>query len=436
MNFPGSQNSIAPLHSTAVLYPPHPLATPDQEALELQAVALLQNPVVRAAKQAVARYWIDKVRPGAQLRERFEREFEQVALCGALNALNADPQHPGIHAFGRFAHHTAGVAVPGTKAGHPNPDYVYRFIPVDGASHYVVKGRAAHNRPVAFEVGVINKAQLYLASLSAHQVVIDGDGGFAISVDPEPANGRLNHLQSKPDACQIIIRDILNNVANDCPHALSVERIGPLPALAPRADDLAERCGAAIRQFVDDLLAVNDMLAGGRKANDFAQPAFHQTGAYPLTQAYGGGRFSLADDEAIVLKLTLGTASYAVVPVSNEWGGINNFLQHTGSLGTGRAAQNPDGGFTFVLSLNDPGVHNWIDPDGLREGFLVVRWAGFDPARASNPKPTMDARVVKFAALSALLDPATPRLDAAGRARQLEQHAAAYLGLMGEGKQQ
>lgn len=409
----------------------HPIATPDQIRMELAAVELLKHPVVQEARERIGRAWIEKQRPSAELRAVFEREFEQIALCSAINVLNADGHHPKIHAFCRFPHRHSGVAIPGTKAGHPNPDYVYRFIPVNDRSHYVISGRVPAHEPAAFEFGLIDHDQVYQGTISGHELAIGPDGSFTISVDPEPARGRVNHIRSRAGACQIIVRDVLGDVARDCPYALVVERLARGPAPAPLDDDPALRFAAALQKFIDDLDAATAMLIGGRDYNQFVSPALHSDGVYLSTQAYAPGRYRIKDDEALVLNLTLGNAAYAVVPVSNYWGGINDFLNHIGCLGTGRAAPNPDGSYTFVLSMRDPGVHNWIDPDGQHEGILCIRWVGFDPSRA-GPPPTLSTRLVKLDELPGALPADCPRVTAAQRADQLDRHRAAYLGVMGD----
>lgn len=410
--------------------PEHPIATPDQIALEIEALALLEHPQVQQARGRIARYWLDQVNPDAELKARFDREFEQAAFCSALNTLNMDPLRPKIHAFCRFPHRQAGRLIPGTKAGHPNPDYVYRFIPVDDRSQYVIRGIASAHPPAAFEFGVIDQQQVYQGTVSAHQLAIGPDRSFTISIGPEPAGDRCNHIQTRPGACQVIVRDVLDNVATDRPHALSVERLGGNSAASDTAPEV--RYEAVLKKFVDELNAATAMLVSDRPVNQFSSPVFHGDGTYLVTQAYSPGRYRLGDDDALIIDLTLGNAAYAVVPVSNEWGGINDFLNHIGCLGTGRAQPNPDGSFTYVLSLRDPGVANWIDPDGLREGVLCIRWAGFDPSRNADSRPTLATRLVRWHELDTALPDHCPRLDGAGRSAQLEQHRAAYLGLMGD----
>jgi hypothetical protein len=408
-----------------------PLATADQEYLELAAVRLLSHPVVQAAAQQIGEAWIARARPTAEQRARFEGEFEQAALCGVVNALNQDSNYPRIQAFGRFAHHARGVRIPGTKSANPNPDYIYRLIPIDGQARFAVHGLAPERRPIAFEFSVLDKGQVYLGNVSAPDLVIGPDRRFTITVGPDAPGGRPNHIQTTPSAVQILIRDVLADVAYERPYALTVERLDPPTAPPLPEEAIVPLCGPAIAAFVDDIARINSGVMLQRPANQWDKPAIHTGAAFIPTQAYSGARFRLNNDEALVFTLTLGNAAYAVVPVNNLWGGINDYFAHIGTLGTGRAARNPDGSYSFVLSLADPGVHNWVDPDGLHEGLSIVRWIGFDRAKAGGGEPTLDVRLVRLSQLESALPSGAPRIDAAGRRAQLVKHAADYLAAMG-----
>ena len=407
------------------------LATAEQEAMELHAVRLLARPDVRAAADALKGYWLEKVRPNAEQRALFDWEFEQTALCGVMNTLNQDSDHPGIHAFGRFAHVVSGVRIPGTKHGHPNPDYIYWFAPVNGRSRYIVRGHTGNAQPVAAEFSLLDKNQVYLGNLSLHQIAIDPDGGFAITVDPDSADGRANHLQSTPAAHQVLIRNVVGDLDTQQPVRLSVERIGATAAAALTDDEIAPLCGPNIKKLIDDLMFVNANFVFSKTVNVFENPAFHDGGLYSISQAYAPGHFRLEDDEALVFTLTLGDAAYAVVPVTNIWGGIGRYLDHIGSLGTGRAVPGADGSYTVVVSLKDPGIYNWVDTGGLHEGALFVRWVGFDPKNRTAAKPTLSCRLVKLADLDTVLPSDARRVNPAERRRQLEKHAADYLRVTG-----
>ena len=63
-----------------------------------------------------------------------------------------------------------------------------------------------------------------------------------------------------------------------------------------------------------------------------------------------------------------------------------------------QAVLDSDGKFRIVLSVEDPGVPNWLDPVGNLKGYLVNRWV---PHRTAVP----EARKIKLAELSIICPP-------------------------------
>ena len=70
-------------------------------------------------------------------------------------------------------------------------------------------------------------------------------------------------------------------------------------------------------------------------------------------------------------------------------------------------------------------MHNWIDPCGMSEGILTLRMAEFPGGR---PKQDLSAksRVVPLSSLRDELPAETKWVNAAERAEQLAERAAAY----------
>lgn len=406
------------------------LATPQQEALELRAARLLSHPTVRAALPGLRDYWRDTVQPNAEFLRLLDFEFEQTALCGIFNALNQDGDNPKIHLQARFEHVLAGTRIPATKHGHPNPDYIYYFAPVNGESRYVVNVDTGKAPPAAAEISLLDKNQVYLGNLSLHQLVIGSDGKFTITLDPDPAGNRVNHLQTRAGAFQLLIRNVIGDLKSQRPMIFTIERLDAAPTADPSDDDIAPLCERHIKKLIDDLMFVNANFVMKRPVNTFENPFFSDGGLYSVTQAYAPGHFRLDDDEALVFTLTLGNAAYAVVPVSNIWGGIGHYLNHVGSLGTGRARPNADGSFTVVVSPQDPGVENWVNTGGLHEGVVFVRWAGFDPATGIEEKPTLACKRVKLIDIGAELPVGTRFMNAEERRDQVARHASDYLSIM------
>ena len=375
--------------------------------------------------QRQRRYWLEQIAPDVQAHGCFDGEFEQAAFCAALGVLNADANHPRVHAFGRLSHEMHGLAVPGTRAGHPVSDYVYRFVPIDASSRFILRGSARSGwAPRAFEVGLIDSRQTYLGTISKHELRIDGDGSFEIVIDPRASAGQVNHIRSAADARQLVIRDILADVSVERPFGVEIARCGP-PALGPATDAaILNAYEPALRKFIDDLLPVNKLLA--TPPNVFASPALHAQGGHLVTQAYSAGHINLQDEEGLLVRMTLGNAAYAVVPLTNVWGGVGNFLEHRTALGTGRAAANPDGSYSFLISHHDPGVSNWVGTGGLQRGVVIFRWVGLRQ-NAGGSAPELETSVIRLADLPSQVGTEVPRVDRAERHAQLLKHRVDYL---------
>jgi hypothetical protein len=71
----------------------------------------------------------------------------------------------------------------------------------------------------------------------------------------------------------------------------------------------------------------------------------------------------------------------------------------------------PDGVFRAVVTHDDPGVPNWLDPVGHAEGSMIYRWNLAD----STPVPRI--HTVPLKTLADHLPKSTPRVTPAERAR-------------------
>ena len=112
--------------------------------------------------------------------------------------------------------------------------------------------------------------------------------------------------------------------------------------------------------------------------NEFSFKIDRDTDGALRNQVYLLGHFALPSfDHCIKLDIHLDGAKYFIAPITNIWGTTNNIVTKNGSLNNSQAKVNQDGTYTFILSVNDPGVFNWLDPSGLSEGILTLRWSGF-----------------------------------------------------------
>ena len=313
----------------------------------------------------------------------------------------------------------------GHGGGSTIPTRVYRVIPISGAERYEIRGRVGEHPMTENYFTLWNAHMGTVDVLNGRTMEVGSDGSFTITVDSSPAEGRPNHVQSSPEAHEFYVRDVLLDWGRDDPNWFTVERLGGAPEVpALTLGEQADRTAAMMTHFAD---FTGKLSHGMYKApeNHFslAWTADH-TGAM-RNQVYVAGRFVLAPDEVFVVDVSDGGAEYFTVPLSNIWGTTLDVLDRTGSLNKAQSVPNPDGTYTFVIGASDPGVHNWIDTDGLLEGILTLRMAEFPEG---GPREDLSARgrVVKIDALETEL-PDLLCVDAAGRAAQLATRRAGYL---------
>ena len=118
--------------------------------------------------------------------------------------------------------------------------------------------------------------------------------------------------------------------------------------------------------------------AYGKPANTLEYTIDRDSDGALGNQIYLLGHFDLEYEEALVVDVRLGGARYFVAPITNHWGTTNGIVDRTGSLNLAQSLRNDDGTLTLVVSKHDPGVPNWLDPSGMREGILTLRWAEFE----------------------------------------------------------
>ncbi len=409
----------------------HPVATAAQHEQELAALELFEHATVKAAYSTVAENWLSRAKASDAMRERFDDAFAEVMFSAAVWSSNQDKLRPKVSCITRLGHPVDGRHVPGSRWGIDNPDSIYRVIPIDGDERYEIHGRVGEHRMTENYFTLWDAHMGTVAVLNGSTMHVDSDGSFTVTVDAEPAGGRENHVQTSPAAHEFYIRDVLLDWCRDDPNHLEVQRLGCPPGTAARTlDEQAEATAAMMAYFAN----FTGKLSHGvykMPPNRFDLAWSADTVGAMRNQVYVMGRYDLAPDEAFVVDLNDGGAQYFTVPLSNIWGTTLDIVDRTGSLNKAQSLANEDGTYTYVISPTDPGVANWIDSDGLREGILTLRMAEFGP---TGPREDLGARgrVVSLDRLDAEV-PLLPTVSREQRAGELARRREAYLRRLPEG---
>jgi len=403
-----------------------PLATPEQLEVERLALRILADPSVRAAREVARERMladpIAKTRDGAA---RLERALDAWLTYLTLQEANADPARPRIVWSCDLADYTwFGHSVPASGAAIDNPDNVYRHIPIDARSRYEIHGQLRPMHPAQFSYQLVRHADLVpsgtdlesLAVLASRDLEIAADGTFAVSIDSEPANGRRNHIQSRPGPLsRLILRDTLSDWKQNAT-VLEVRRIsGPEAPPAATQEQLAVRVAEQFPDFVSAWLRFIRAFNGDPPANQLVPP-YGRSGGWGFASTL---KFELADDEAIVFTIEDGGAEYAAVQATDPWMIGPDPQLHLASYTVAQSRPNPDGTYSYVLARRDPGAANWFDVAGVERGWVLFRWQGMPRATRDGSQLVRSWQRVKTRELDGLLGESPARIGPDERPRQL-----------------
>lgn len=405
----------------------NPLATADQRDTERHALALMDAPAFKQLRAGAARRWRELAgKVPKEAEERFETLLDECAFANVVKAVSGDPSRPRVVRIVMPPHDWLGMSVPGSRfGGGPGADQSYAIIPVGYGTHYRIHGRwigeppADHNYTLSGNAHFMNSLQTL-----HHDDITVGDGGtFTLTVGPEGGGGN-NHLRTVPGAEYLFIRDCRSDW-RQAATALTVEALD-----APRT-----------AAWTDEQI----MARATQLALDDAPPMFYWVRLYQnmepntpmgpaLTDGIGGlisqttslARVVLGDDEALVITIEPADAAFHDVQLNDYWfNSVGDYYGRTASFNNEQTRLGSDGTATYVVSLADPGVHNWLDPNGLRETLFVARWQRIPRPRGGR-RPSLAARLVKLRELNSVLPADMTRVSEQERRAQIESRLATY----------
>jgi len=396
--------------------------------------------------------------------DQLDAAVNEYAMGAAFQQQILDSMNPTVVMQVAPAHTWYGQIVPGSRILYDNPDTIYRFMGVNGASSYVITGRFADldHLPADTTFSVLTGLTGTTASvLTKDQLVLNADGTFTITADSTPANGRPNHLQLTNDTTLIATRNTLSDWTNQQPMSLEITRVGgppsslfsqlggfaipglgplvvgnpllqalvslvpPLPYTPPLLRGTVAAVIMALgiqRESTYMAVATTDTETGlPRDANVLTNPT--RNAEFLATQLQSAGHFQLADDEALVLTIDPGDANYFVVPVTNDWTITNDYWNEQTSLNNVQATP-IDGVYTIVISPTDPLVTNWVSTGGLNQGTISIRFQDL-PVEPTH-LPTVHSQVVPLSQLASVLPAGTSYVTPDEREAQLAARKAGY----------
>jgi hypothetical protein len=474
---PLSATQVAMVQQSVSTAADSPLGTPEQLAAEKTAAATVNTLPVQVMKLVLQLGWLAIAKsqyglvggPDPENIAQLKEAVDEYAMGAAFQQQILNSNAPTVVMQVAPPHDWYGQNVPGSRILYDNPDTIYRFMGVNGASTYVISGHVDLDAvPADTNFSVLTGLSGVTASnLGGQQLVTDADGNFTITVSSAPASpGDTNHLQLTSDSTLIAVRNTLSDWDSQEPMSLSIERVSgppnslfsqlggfaipgvgplvvgsplltslvsvipPLPIVPPLLRGVLTAAVMVLglpQESKYIAVATTDPATGERRQpNELTNPV--RNAQFLATQLQSAGYFELTDRQALVVTIDPGDASYFVVPVTNDWTISDNYWDQQTSLNNSQAIKNADGTYTLVISPTDPGVANWVSTGGLNQGTISIRFqdlgGGGDPETAILP--TVTSEVVSLSDLPTVLPAGAFNFTYQDREDQIELRQAGF----------
>jgi hypothetical protein len=414
------------------------LASPEQLEAEQQLLALIHDPQVMALQAKIGNELlsttIGQSRDGAATVGRAVSLWTNSLIFAELGTYRSRPDFLwGTDDTPRSWYgHEFGVGTSGD-----NPDAIYRTAQLDGTHSYVMEGRFDPQRPAAqlvIEVAAADQAspetmmemqggQLVMQNVTLKILIgdrmdVSPDGSFRVTLSPEDGGG--NHVKLKPGRIVLGTRDILSDWTQR-PARLQIREVGAAPAPAKPTlsfDALRDEVLKDLPGFIKFWSNFPNVWFGGLKPNTHSAP-MGRNGGWGFV---AGLRYALQPGQAMVVTTVKGPARYTGFQINDPWMIQPDARRHQVCLNNTQTVWSADGSATYVISAEDPGVANWLDPGGVTSGLGIMRWQAV-PKEMTNEGLIREVKVVSLADVAGM---GLPMVSPAQRRQTIARRALDY----------
>lgn len=275
------------------------------------------------------------------------------------------------------------------KQGGDNTDAHYSGATINGQHTYRIFGNRGTAKYFAITIledgntpwggGVVN-------TRLAKDLQVNDDGSFELYVGPEkPADldeSKSNWMKTSPDTYRITFRQFFADWLGEKPMHAHIECLTTTaehPIFTP--EDLADGLKASSHWVNWSSTYWADMIDKWKvQPNTFLSYGELEKNKIDFTP--GGAPiiayWQLPEDEALILRVTPPDADYWAVEFGNYWWETMDYRNRFSSTNCHHARLEDDGELIIVISHQDHGAKNWLDPSGHDEGYVTYRWIGCD----------------------------------------------------------
>jgi len=307
--------------------------------------------------------------------------------------------------------------------GLPNADALYTNVPLRGDAVYRLTGNRGSVHWLNFQATAgwfgTDTPMRVVSEISGHELESADDGSFELVLGGPERPG--NWLPLAEDASALTVRQFFYDWDRETRAEVEIERIdraGPPARTDPAAFAARLDTVASMIEATAAFGPTRAMAARKHMTNAFAPPmgAGNQLGIN--RNLYSGGHYVLDPDEALVLEVRPPKCFYWGIQLGTFWMEPVDFANRQSSLNGHQAVLDPDGVFRAVISAQDPGVPNWLDTGGHREGAMLIRWLDCE----DGERPTTQKLAIRD--VRSALPESTPRMAPEERAATLARRRA------------
>jgi len=311
------------------------------------------------------------------------------------------------------------------KQGGDNTDALYVGANINGQNTYRIYGNRGQSR--FFAITVLEDGNTpwgggVVGNLIDDQIEMDADGNFELIVSPHEHPG--NWIKSTPDTWRVTFRQFFADWENEEPMMARIDCLdgdGHDPILT------VEQVGDRLRDTakwvkVSTHYWANMIDKWARQPNTFL--SYRQLDDNEIDATPGGEPlityWELPKDEALVIRFTPPDCDYWAVEFGNYWWETMDYRYRMSSTNCHMATLEENDELLLVITHEDLGYANWLDPSGHSEGYVTVRYLGADHY------PIPECHQMKLTELAAYI-PDAKTVTAEGRKAQIETRRAGII---------
>lgn len=320
-------------------------------------------------------------------------------LLGTLRGVIEGGQHRG-----RSHPQLFQATGPYTKMGLDNPDTLYFYANLADGVEYVIEGVRGTTADLSFQVLAGNysagdRADSH-AAFDDRALEINDEGRYSFRLGPprnDDDDGDSGYVVLHPGTSMIAIREVFSDWDTEESGSVTLRRVDAagtapdVPTLA-RQEKFYAKLAEALIGRLHTWLAFPGWFFGDQARNTLYEPR-HTPGGL-TTQYSSAGIFELEPDQAMIISVPVADVPYQGFQLGSMWYASLEYVHHQTSLTAAQSHVTSDGLIHLVLSEKDPGLANWMELLGRREGIMQFRWQRVSGPVTPELGPT--ARIVPF----------------------------------------